>query len=166
VARVGEVVVEQRQRVLKLDVAALEALLRRLLALTGCAHMDVGVCLTNDVNIRKLNGGCFLVFAGEYPWVVLAASLSFLFSAPFLGVCAYTAQYRGMQKATDVLSFPNHNAYAIDGDFPGDPTTFAQTEVCALILCPYLDFYFILKKQVVVEHAIAHHEGPASFQSR
>lgn len=56
VARVGDVVVEQKQRVLKLDAAALEAVLRRLLVLTGCAHMDVGLCLTNDANIRKLNG--------------------------------------------------------------------------------------------------------------
>ena len=37
--------------------------------------------------------------------------------------------YRGKPKATDVLSFPNHYAFAIDGDFPGDPDTFAQTEV-------------------------------------
>jgi len=39
------------------------------------------------------------------------------------------AIYRGKPKATDVLSFPNHDAFAIDGDFPGDPDTFAQTEV-------------------------------------
>jgi hypothetical protein len=96
------VVVEQRQRVLKLDVAALEAVLRRLLALTGCAHMDVGVCLTNDANIRKLNGGCFLVhfiFAGAYPWVVLAASLSFFFFGP-LWVCAR------MQRSTEACKRP------------------------------------------------------------
>ena len=56
VDREGEVVIQQEDLTLKLDVVALEAVLRRLLVLSGCAHMDVGVSLTNDANIRELNG--------------------------------------------------------------------------------------------------------------
>jgi hypothetical protein len=58
VDREGEVVIQQEDLPLQLDVLALEEVLRRLLKLTGCAHMDVGVSLTNDANIKELNGRC------------------------------------------------------------------------------------------------------------
>lgn len=55
VGREGFIVVKQTQKSFPLDEKFIESVLRQLLVLTSCAHMDVGVWLTSDAKIREMN---------------------------------------------------------------------------------------------------------------
>mmetsp|Transcript_80305 Transcript_80305/g.157020 ORF Transcript_80305/g.157020 Transcript_80305/m.157020 type:complete len:337 (+) Transcript_80305:79-1089(+) len=55
VGREGMVMVRQTQRSPRIDEEHIERVLRKILELTGCIHMDVGVWLASDVAVRKLN---------------------------------------------------------------------------------------------------------------
>ena len=57
VGRDGCVLVRNTQRTVELSVETIEAQLRALLALIGCAHMDVGLWLASDASVRKMNSG-------------------------------------------------------------------------------------------------------------
>ena len=55
VEREGFIVVRQTQKSFPLDEKFIESVLRQLLVLTSCAHMDVGVWLTSDAKVREMN---------------------------------------------------------------------------------------------------------------
>mmetsp|Transcript_28367 Transcript_28367/g.84933 ORF Transcript_28367/g.84933 Transcript_28367/m.84933 type:complete len:198 (-) Transcript_28367:15-608(-) len=53
--RVGSVLVRNTQRTIPVDTAALESYTRHLLQTLGCGDFDVGLWLTTDATVRKLN---------------------------------------------------------------------------------------------------------------
>lgn len=71
IAREGSVLVQVRQRTHTVDVTNLQNVLKAILELTNCRHMDVGVLLSSDAYVRRLNGPCnsylrYSIFAVVY----------------------------------------------------------------------------------------------------
>jgi len=90
---IGNILIEQRQRSYqRLDAKKIKTVTRKILELTNCSHMDVGVLLCGDRKIQNLN-----------------------------------CRVRKIRRPTDILSFPFHDAKAIDGDFVGG-SQFIQSE--------------------------------------
>lgn len=53
--REGEILIRQTQRTFPIDVDLTTLQVRELLRLSGCSNMDVGIWLSSDRNVRRLN---------------------------------------------------------------------------------------------------------------